>query len=917
MTIKQFFARLLAATLAAGLMAGAASAQSSQGTSPRKVSEGGTGRGSFTSGCILYGNGTSPLNCAAPGATSAVQAWDADLDALAALGSNGMIVRTGPGAVAARTITGTANEISIANGDGVAGNPVASLPSALTFTGKTITGGTFDSPTLTTPALGTPASGVLTNATGLPVATGISGLGSGVAAWLATASSANLAAALTDETGTGAAVFANSPSLTTPSLGVASATSINKLSITAPATGATLAIPDGVTFTGPAASGTAMTLGNAETVTGAKSFADAKLILNGATSGSSILKASAAASGTLTLPAATDTLIGKATTDTLTNKAFDTAGAGNSLLINGLAATANTGTGALARATSPVFVTPTLGAALATSINGLTINSTTGTLALANAKTLTISNSLTFTGTDATSFAFPGASDTVATIAATQTLTNKTLTGPTISGGSIDNAALGATTPASVKATTIEATQTVKWSGVISPAQITSNQNDYAPTGFSTATVLRLSTDASRTITGLAGGADGRIITIHNIGSNDLILSNESASSTAANRFALGADATIGANTSTTLRYDATSSRWRAIAGAGASGGGGGGSGTVTSVATGKGITGGTITSSGTIELAATKIVQDVLAWMGVARGAGVAGYYGMGFADSFGALTYVDTAGATALDTGTAGLLKNTATSNSDQTGSGSTISGSTHADAPTASNAFDNNSGTRVALNGGSGTAYVGYDFGAGNDKEIRQATIRNGYSGSSGYGVTSIKIQYSDNNSTWSDASTWTVTDDLAASVQSSSTFSSVGAHRYWRLLQNSTLSGYWSVYEVEFKTAAVTNNLTVASTSIALASVPATIIPVIRIKHVDSATAGTDYNLYVSRDGGTTYSSAASLTDWVTDPFETNVHIVYGAPVDVSGQPSGSNLRLKIITSNNKSLEVRDWGVVAYQ
>ena len=314
---------------------------------------------------------------------------------------------------------------------------------------------------------------------------------------------------------------------------------------------------------------------------------------------------------------------------------------------------------------------------------------------------------------------------------------------------------------------------------------------------------------------------------------------------------------------------------------------------------------------------AQTTAVQMILNSMANARAAGVAHYGGMSFADSFGATTYVDTAGATALDTGTAGLLKNTATSNSDQTGSGTTISGSTHADAPTASNAFDNNSGTRVALMGGSGTAYIGYDFGSGNSLEIRQATIRNGYSGSSGYGVTSIKIQYSDNNSTWSDANTWTITDDLAASVQSSSTFASVGAHRYWRLLQNSTLVGYWSVYEVEFKTAAVTNNLTVASNSIALASVPATIIPVVRIKHVDSATAGTDYNLYVSRDGGTTYSSAASLTDWVTDPFETNVHIVYGAPVDVSGQPSGSNLRLKIITSNNKSLEVRDWGAAAYQ
>jgi hypothetical protein len=55
----------------------------------------------------------------------------------------------------------------------------------------------------------------------------ITGLGTNVATWLATPSSANLIAALTDETGTGAAVFANTPTLVTPVLGAATATSIN------------------------------------------------------------------------------------------------------------------------------------------------------------------------------------------------------------------------------------------------------------------------------------------------------------------------------------------------------------------------------------------------------------------------------------------------------------------------------------------------------------------------------------------------------------------------------------------------------------------------------------------------------------------------------------------------------------------
>jgi hypothetical protein len=141
---------------------------------------------------------------------------------------------------------------------------LATLAGTETLTNKTLT-----SPTLTAPVLGTPASGTLTNATGLPIATGVSGLGTGVATALATPTSANVLAAVTDETGTGALVFATSPTLVTPTLGVATATSIGfsgatsgTATISAPAVAGT-----GTAITLPAASGTLATLAGTETLT--------------------------------------------------------------------------------------------------------------------------------------------------------------------------------------------------------------------------------------------------------------------------------------------------------------------------------------------------------------------------------------------------------------------------------------------------------------------------------------------------------------------------------------------------------------------------------------------------------------------------------------------------------------------------
>jgi hypothetical protein len=101
-----------------------------------------------------------------------------------------------------------------------------------------------NSPTLVTPALGTPSALVGTNITGTAagltagnVTTNANLTGAitstGNATLLGSFSSANLAGALTDETGTGSAVFANSPTLVTPALGTPASGVVTNLTGTA------------------------------------------------------------------------------------------------------------------------------------------------------------------------------------------------------------------------------------------------------------------------------------------------------------------------------------------------------------------------------------------------------------------------------------------------------------------------------------------------------------------------------------------------------------------------------------------------------------------------------------------------------------------------------------------------------------
>lgn len=143
---------------------------------------------------------------------------------------------------------------------------------------------------------------------------------------------------------------------------------------------------------------------------------------------------------------------------------------------------------------------------------------------VASGKKLTASNSLTFTGTDGDSFAFPSGSDTVVARTATQTLTNKTINGPdnTLTNISLTASVTG-TLPVANGGTglaTITANNVLLGNGtsamqVVAPGTsgnvLTSNGTTWTSTAPVTGSMTLLGTltttsGTTQSLTGIAGG---------------------------------------------------------------------------------------------------------------------------------------------------------------------------------------------------------------------------------------------------------------------------------------------------------------------------------------------------------------------------------------------------------------------------
>lgn len=279
------------------------------GTLP--VANGGSGQSSYTNGQLLIGNTATGLLSKATltagtnititngNGTITIDSSGGGGSGCSTAGTSGQIITDdGAGGCTASSnaslsagaltlgASGTAGSVKMGNATsglitlqpvtGALGTVTLSLPAATdTLVGRntsdTLTNKVLTSPTLTSPALGTPISATLSNATGLPISTGVSGLATGIATFLGTPSSANLASAVTDETGSGALVFATSPTLVTPALGTPSAlilTNATGLSLTAGVSGI-LPVANGgtnnafFTVSGPATSAKTFTFPNA------------------------------------------------------------------------------------------------------------------------------------------------------------------------------------------------------------------------------------------------------------------------------------------------------------------------------------------------------------------------------------------------------------------------------------------------------------------------------------------------------------------------------------------------------------------------------------------------------------------------------------------------------------------------------
>lgn len=208
--------------------------------------------------------------------------------------------------------------------------------------------------------------------------------------------------------------------------------------------------------------------------------------------------------------------------------------------------------------------------------------------------------------------------------------------------------------------------------------------------------------------------------------------------------------------------------------------------------------------------------------------------------------------------------------------------------------------------------GVGTVGKDWGSGVTHDVTKFIVyapTDDLWGASGTGQ--IKLQGSNNGSSWVDLHTGSSIPEFIGSTYEVNTGIVAGDYRYHRV--EITAAANMSVAEIEFYEAGTPTSMTLAPTAVALDTAnPTDILAYVVIAPQESITAGTDIVMTMSIDGGTTDATGS----WTkVGDIGGGGEELWRVEADVSAQ-TGSSLTYEITTANNKEIQYRNCvGLVA--
>jgi hypothetical protein len=267
------------------------------------------------------------------------------------------------------------------------------------------------------------------------------------------------------------------------------------------------------------------------------------------------------------------------------------------------------------------------------------------------------------------------------------------------------------------------------------------------------------------------------------------------------------------------------------------------------------------------------------------------------GVADDFKDQTGYDTVNSVAVVYDSTGnLIGNTPAGGVVNTGTA--ISSGDNAGSP-ASNAFDSDTSETVwqAATNTNGT-WIGRDYGSSNAQTIVSASYRNHSGTDPTFHASSVAAEYSDDGTNWTAAATVTG-QSTAANATVTLSWSSVGAHRYWRLKSLAGLTGNWSLRNVSFTAAGTPAALDLRSVNFTAQSQPTKASIFLLAKAATGTiTANTNLTVNASRNGGTNYTP---LTLTSTGTLSSGYTVFEANNVDISAQPAGTSPKYRIQTT----------------